>query len=84
MRGWGAVGLVGSRRWYAKSAIWLTFPSGECVPAAPVRFRGHPSNQPLLFRNGRQRKSRTQGKTIYKGCNLGARLFGLSRTGFFI
>jgi hypothetical protein len=84
MRGWDAVGLVASHRWYARSAMWLTFPLGECVPTAPARFRGHPPNQPLLLSNGRQRKSPTQGKTIYKGCNLRARLFGLSRTGFFI
>jgi hypothetical protein len=64
------------------------FPQGLGATKVRASLRrpvlGQPPNQPLLLSNGRRRKSGIKAKTIYKGCNLGARLFGLSRTGFFI
>jgi hypothetical protein len=64
-------------------------PSGPAAPLEvprrrpPTRCEIQPSDQPWLLSNGRPRKSRTYGKTIYKGCNLGAPVFRCIPYGFF-
>ena len=88
MRGWGGLGSVPQVVCQVRNVADLSSRRAgtgkrRVRPAAAVRFRGHPPNQPLLFSNGRRRKSRTEGKTIYKGYNLGARLSRCIPYGFF-